>query len=386
MFEKSGLDLGGATLVRPDVPAPVDSDQRISWMARYIENPERTVRVDAAVLGGQIVWFDVVPPWRDGWRGDRLTSENVGSNPADVIVTLLIITALLGGLWVARRNLRRGRGDRRGALRLWFAIFLALSAASLLRADLVGGLPHIWEIITERIGLAGFRAATIAILYLAIEPYLRRRWPTLLVSWSRLLAGGWRDPLVGQHILLGVLGGIVLAILQALPDLLATNGVSPGSFQSALTSGRQALASAIQLATSGVLPPFVLSSIMVAIAVLFGRRWAGVAGVSALLLAVPLVGSFAAGDLSMWNAAAILMAALLVATVTSRLGLLAAFALFATSNLMSLPLTFDTSAFFFPSSAIALAFVLSFLAWGAFVAADPTPRRFDGLDSGVEDG
>ncbi|MGK2858339.1 MAG: serine/threonine-protein kinase, partial [Thermoanaerobaculia bacterium] len=255
MFEKAGLDLGAATVVEPDVPAPVGSDQRISWMAPYTEMPDRTARVDAAVLGGQIVWFDVVPPWRQGWSGDRLTTANVVSNPADVIVTGLIIAALLGGLWVARRNLRRGRGDRRGAMRLWIAVFLALSAASLLRADLVGGLPHVWDIITERIGLAGFRAATIAILYLAIEPYLRRRWPTLLVSWSRLLAGGWRDPLVGQHVLLGVLGGIVVSVLQALPDFLATSGVSPGSFQSALTSGRQALAAAIHLATSGVLPP-----------------------------------------------------------------------------------------------------------------------------------
>jgi len=384
MFKKAGLDLGAATVVEADVPAPVDSDQRISWMAQYIENPEKPVRVDAAVLGGQIVWFDVVPPWREGWRGDRLATGNVNSNPGDVLVTVLIITALLGGLWVARRNLRRGRGDRRGALRLWIAVFLALSVASVLRADLVGGLQHVWEIITERIGLAGFRAATIAILYLAIEPYLRRRWPTLLVSWSRLLAGGWRDPLVGQHILLGALGGIILAILQVLPDLPSTSGVSPGSFQSALTSGRQGLAAAIQLATSGVLPPFVLSSIMVAIAVLFGRRWVGVAGVSVLLLVIPLVGSFAAGELSIWNAAAILMAALMVATVASRLGLLATFALFATSNLMTLPLTFDSRAFYFPSSAIALAFLLSFIAWGGFVAADPTPRRIEELASDAE--
>ena len=51
---------------------------------------------------------------------------------------------------------------------------------------------------------------------------------------------------------------------------------------------------------------------------------------------------------------------------------------------MTLPLTFDSRAFFFPSSAIALVFLLSFLAWGAFVAADPTPRRIDELASDAE--
>jgi len=40
-------------------------------------------------------------------------------------------------------------------------------------------------------------------LYIAIEPYVRRRWPVTLISWSRLLAGGIRDPLVGRDVLVG---------------------------------------------------------------------------------------------------------------------------------------------------------------------------------------
>jgi serine/threonine-protein kinase len=41
------------------------------------------------------------------------------------------------------------------------------------------------------------------VLYVALEPYVRRRWPGTLVSWSRLLAGGFRDPLVGRDVLAG---------------------------------------------------------------------------------------------------------------------------------------------------------------------------------------
>jgi hypothetical protein len=44
---------------------------------------------------------------------------------------------------------------------------------------------------------------------MAIEPWLRRQWPKSIVSWSRLLAGSWRDPVVGRDILLGVALGIV---------------------------------------------------------------------------------------------------------------------------------------------------------------------------------
>ena len=43
------------------------------------------------------------------------------------------------------------------------------------------------------------------LLYIALEPYVRRRWPATLVSWSRLLAGGFRDPLVGRDLLAGCL-------------------------------------------------------------------------------------------------------------------------------------------------------------------------------------
>ena len=45
------------------------------------------------------------------------------------------------------------------------------------------------------------------VVYMALEPYVRRRWPDTLVSWSRLLAGGFRDPLVGRDVLFGCLLG-----------------------------------------------------------------------------------------------------------------------------------------------------------------------------------
>jgi hypothetical protein len=49
--------------------------------------------------------------------------------------------------------------------------------------------------------------------YLAAEPFVRRRWPRVLVSWTRVLAGDLRDPLVGQHVLVGCAGGTVIAVL-----------------------------------------------------------------------------------------------------------------------------------------------------------------------------
>ena len=60
------------------------------------------------------------------------------------------------------------------------------------------------------------------VLYIALEPFVRRRWPESLVSWSRLLAGRIRDPLVGRHVLYGAALGVGMELLQRLGDLAPT--------------------------------------------------------------------------------------------------------------------------------------------------------------------
>jgi serine/threonine-protein kinase len=55
------------------------------------------------------------------------------------------------------------------------------------------------------------------VLYVALEPFIRRRWPGWIISWSRLLAGDLRDPLVGRDILFGAAIGaaMMLAMIVA---------------------------------------------------------------------------------------------------------------------------------------------------------------------------
>ena len=59
------------------------------------------------------------------------------------------------------------------------------------------------------------------LIYLALEPWVRRLSPWRWIGWSRFLEGRWRDPLVGRDVLLGVLSGIgaaiVTCLLQGLP-------------------------------------------------------------------------------------------------------------------------------------------------------------------------
>jgi serine/threonine-protein kinase len=123
-----------------------------------------------------------------------------------------------GGLFFARRNLRLGRGDRRGAARL--ALFAPC-------AGLVGftfawhHVASFWEV--ELVLM--FISATLLFmgltwtLYIGLEPFVRRRWPQILISWSRLLSGEWRDPLVGRDVLVGCAAGVTTSLLVRLTVL-----------------------------------------------------------------------------------------------------------------------------------------------------------------------
>ena len=70
--------------------------------------------------------------------------------------------------------------------------------------------------------------------------------------------------------------------------------------------------------------------------------------------------------------------------VLYKFGVLAGLTAWSAMNLASHPLTFDTDAFYFPSSAIALAIILGLLLWG-FVAStshrSPHTSAFPSSDS-----
>ena len=59
-------------------------------------------------------------------------------------------------------------------------------------------------------------ASRIGSIYLALEPWVRRYWPQTMITWSRVVAGQWTDPLVGRDLLFGTFFGIVYALMIAL--------------------------------------------------------------------------------------------------------------------------------------------------------------------------
>jgi len=203
LFSAAGLEPSQWTPTQPSWTPPVYADTRAAWTGSLPKRPDIPMRIEAAAYQGKPVYFELIGPWTRPQRMQTFQAT-AGLQTVEVIAIVLLLSLLVGGAWLARRNLRAGRSDRRGAARLATVVFAAAAVEWFFGAHHV---PSVYEFSLLFMFLsAGFLiAAFVWILYIALEPYVRRRWPATLVSWSRLLAGSFRDPLVGRDVLAGCL-------------------------------------------------------------------------------------------------------------------------------------------------------------------------------------
>jgi len=105
--------------------------------------------------------------------------------------------------------LRQGSSDTKGAFKISIFVFLVGLAGNLLIADHIPELTKELPLLVKMAAYSLFAAVMIGLIYLALEPYVRRRWPSLIISWNRLLVGDWHDPMVGRDVLVGGVLGLV---------------------------------------------------------------------------------------------------------------------------------------------------------------------------------
>jgi serine/threonine-protein kinase len=200
-----GFDLGkDLTEVPPQWTPPCACDRQAAWSGTLPDCPEVPVRVEAAAYRGRPVYFQVMPAGRDPARSYRPPPSAAGPmGPFFWGLPVIVVLAL--------RNLRRGRGDLRGAVRLGLAIMTVMAGAWL-----IGGRHTLTQEVSQAIRVLGSSAISaflFGLSYLAIEPAIRRRWPWRLTAWNRLLDGRLRDPMVGRDLLIGLaLGAVGLLI------------------------------------------------------------------------------------------------------------------------------------------------------------------------------
>jgi hypothetical protein len=125
------------------------------------------------------------------------------------------------------------------------------------------------------------------IFYVALEPYVRRRWPQIMITWSRLLGGGARDPLVGGHVLLGIALGVGLHTLFWIPLLLCQRSGQLTFQEPPLATLLDARHMTLQLLASTLGAVFVSLLILLFLFVfraMFRRLWLAVAALIVLLV------------------------------------------------------------------------------------------------------
>jgi hypothetical protein len=370
-------ELSSLQAVEPnaDVLPPMAFDMRQDWQA---SEAGQNFAVTAASYKGKPVFFRAAPfsPTR---RSARRSKEGLSG----IMFVLAVIVCGTGGCFLARRNLRRDRGDRRGAFRVAAFIFLGEFLAWVLSAHFVADPPDEYLGFIGGCGNALYVAGFMWVLYMALEPYVRRLWPEMLISWMRVLSSDLRDSRVGRDVLIGAVGGVAMALIQngvnALPTWFPIPNVSPvvpGSL--VLLSPAGMLAALGTSSSMAVQWALAVVSFALIVRVILKRDWLAAAIAGACLGMVVL----AADNLLVAVPAAMLCAAI-VYSILFRFGFLSvAVTLFFYFVLRRWPLTLDFSQWFVWRSLFSMAILVA-IAVGAFLVAN-ADRAFS-LEPALDD-
>jgi hypothetical protein len=209
VLAEAGLDPAAARPVEAVFLTRDFADRRAAWEATHpaLKQP---LRVEAASHGSRLTHFRILGPWTPG-QGTGSAAADEAATGESFIAALFLLSAAAAAV-MASRNLRLGRSDRKGAFRLAAFAFVARLVMWLMGGNHAGDLARQQETLLLVGQGALYNAALLWLLYIAMEPPVRRRWPDALISWSRLLAGRFRDPLVGRDLLIGTVFASAMAL------------------------------------------------------------------------------------------------------------------------------------------------------------------------------
>jgi serine/threonine-protein kinase len=370
----AGFDTTRLVAVPPRRTPGVYAARIAAWHAEGDTVPSRDV--EAGAVGRTVVHFaltDSVQSTAEIVRSPA--TPDSGNTFADWINALFFsFGATAATVFLARRNLLAGRGDRRGATRL--AIFvLAVNLLESVFTHPLGqrGVPSLLtDLVDGRgIGHSLLHAVTMWFAYVAIEPYVRRLWPDMLVGWARLVSGRVRDPLVGRDVVIGGVAGLALCLVAALAykGVIALGWLAPREFPESWalaplgSMGVMAYGVVWSASVSVLNPLWTLVWVLLVHFAVRQRTWSAViawglsTAVAALTATEPgtLVPTFI--DQGLANAVLLF--------ILVRWGLLAGIvAGFVVYVISAVPATLDLSAWYIDRTALGVGVVAVLMAWG----------------------
>jgi len=352
LFAAAGLDSSRFQAASSKVKPISAYDTRAAWTGST--EGTQGIRVEAAAFEGRPVSFRVLGPWA---QPSQPSPFSFGAFPPPIFILFVTALPAVAGLLVWR-NMRSGRGDRRGAFRLASFLFFFTMLESLLGVHHIPTLAE-FEVLFGVMQYALTVGALGWLFYMAFEPQMRRRSPETLISWGRLLAGRFWDPVVGGHLLAGIaLGAVGLSAMTLLAPL-----TFQGFFSPQLPWSNSGLVSLCFLLLIQAIPGGLgVSLIMNLISVPIQRRWlAAVIFVLVMtLMLIPIYGRpslMTTARMVIWNA--------LLAFTLVRFGVLATVASLYTAFMIEvLPLTTNWSAWYAPAAVFGIAILVALALYG----------------------
>jgi len=335
LFQAAGLDSSTFQAADTQWTPLANWDARAAWTGADPRNGAK-LRVEAAAWRGRPVSFRIIGPWT---VPARMTPPDSGQNQTAfmVIIYLVLVAACL----LAWYNFRARRVDQRGALRmatLYFACMAASRFLNMHHSATMQELSGFWQVMA----VASLNAGIIWIFYLALEPWVRRRWPHTMISWTRYTTRGIRDPLVGRDLLAGAGCGALWLVLLLLPSALR-GGEPLFPSLNALLGVRHEVAQMLYSFPDALQTSMMFFFLLFLLRVLLRKQWIATTAFVAITAVVSVLGSA-----TPWFdilASAIFLAVL--AFVLLRFGLLAAIVAYASLELLNVcPPTLDFSAWY----------------------------------------
>ena len=287
LFDAAGLDLARFAPSAPQWTPLGVCDARAAWTGVLPGGDNTPVRVEAAAWHGKPTYFQIIGPWT---RPDRMQEFHLNPSLKALFICALAMGALLlsAAVYLARNNIRRERADRRGASRLaaftlCVYMLIWLFGASHMMGS--GELLLFFGALSYGLMLSAF----VWILYVAIEPIARRRWPHSMISWNRVLAGGFRDPLVGRDLLIGLTFGTAAALVAKVHLLVGLRyGLTPSIqvLSWSLLGVRGTIAAFLMLLPNCVFQGLIWFILIFILRVVLRRDWLAAAGFVLIYMAL----------------------------------------------------------------------------------------------------
>jgi len=227
VFGAAQLNPAQLTEIAPTELPTVPVDTRRAWKGPHPAIPGLNLRVEMGWFKGRLTFMRVLYPWNTA--GTPVRTNPVIADLQGILLPVLFGLAMVFAVLLARSNWKKQRADRRGAFTVGMAMFGLTFCGWAASVHFVASASMLSVALN---GLSECLATGVLfmVLYLALEPALRVRWPHAIITWNRILAGRWSDPQVGSHILIGLALGTVMLLLGMVRDASAASSEGLNTF------------------------------------------------------------------------------------------------------------------------------------------------------------